>query len=189
MFCSDCGARLERARRYGRERGVCPRCGRIDFRTPSVAAAAVLRDGGGRILMVERGPESSRPGLWSFPAGYVDYGEDVREAGEREVREETGLEVKLSRPVFAATNFHDPLKLCVCLWFTGEVVGGRQTPGSDAAAVGWFYPDDLPDLAFETDAALINQIRRGELDISPVEPPAPGPESAGCPPAGRYRLP
>lgn len=111
--------------------------------------------------MVKRGPESSRPGLWSFPAGYMDYGEDVREAGEREVREETGLVVKLSRPVFAATNFHDPLKLSVCIWFTGEVVGGEQAPGSDAVEVGWFDPDDLPDLAFETDAALIDQMRRG----------------------------
>ena len=160
MFCQDCGARLERARRYGRERGVCPRCGRIDFHTPSVAAAAVLRDGGGRILMVKRGPGSSRPGLWSFPAGYVDYGEEVRAAGEREVLEETGLAAELDRPVFAATNFHDPSKLSICIWFSGCVVGGEMKPGSDAADVGWFDLDGLPDLAFETDAGLIERMRR-----------------------------
>ena len=110
--------------------------------------------------MVKRGPGSSRPGLWSFPAGYVDYGEEVREAGEREVLEETGLAAELDRPVFAATNFHDPSKLSICIWFSGCVVGGEMKPGSDAADVGWFDLDGLPDLAFETDAGLIERMRR-----------------------------
>ncbi len=151
---------------------MCPRCGRVDFRSPSVAVAVVLSDGEGRILMVKRGPGSSRPGLWSFPAGYMDYGEEVREAGMREVLEETGLVVELGRrPVFAAANFHDPVKLSVCIWFAGVVLGGEQAPGSDAVDLGWFALDDLPELAFETDAALIEQMRgedpdgRGIIDI------------------------
>ena len=160
VFCSDCGTRLERARLYGRQRGMCPDCGRIDFRSPSVAVAVVLRDREGRILMVERGPGSSRPGRWSIPAGYMDYGEEVRGAGAREILEETGLVVEVGDPVFVATNFHDPLKLSVCIWFSGTVVGGNPVPGSDAVDLGWFALDDLPDLAFETDAALIEQMRK-----------------------------
>ena len=163
VFCSDCGARLERARMYGQERGVCPDCGRIDFRSPSVAVAVVLRDTEGRILMVKRGPGSSRPGRWSIPAGYMDYGEEVRAAGAREVLEETGLVVDVGEPVYVATNFHDPLKVSVCIWFDGTVVGGDPVPGSDAVDLGWFALDDLPDLAFGTDAALFEQmVRQGE---------------------------
>ena len=109
--------------------------------------------------MVKRGPESSRPGLWSIPAGYMDYGEEVREAGARELLEETGLLVEVGHPVFVATNFHDPLKVSVCIWFAGTVVGGDQAPGSDAVDLGWFALDELPDLAFDTDAALIEQMR------------------------------
>ena len=109
--------------------------------------------------MVKRGPGSSRSGLWSIPAGYMDYGEDVREAGAREVLEETGLVVQVGNPIFVATNFHDPLKVSVCIWFSGRVVGGRLEAGSDAVDTGWFALDDMPDLAFDTDADLFRQIR------------------------------
>ena len=92
----------------------------------------------------------------------MDYGEEVREAGAREVLEETGLVVEVGVPVFVATNFHDPLKVSVCIWFSGIVVGGDPTPGSDAVDLGWFALDDLPDLAFETDAALFEQMTRDD---------------------------
>ena len=162
VFCADCGTRLERARLYGRERGVCPDCGRIDFRSPSLAVAVLLRDARGRILMVKRGPGSSRPGFWSIPAGYMDYGEEVRAAGAREVLEETGLVAELGDPIHVATNFHDPLKVSVCIWFAGRVTGGDPRPGSDAVELGWFPLDELPDLAFETDAALFEQMMAEE---------------------------
>lgn len=159
VFCSDCGSRLSRAFLHSRERGVCPNCGRIDFRSPSVAVAVVLRDEQGRVLMVKRGPGSSRPGRWSIPAGYMDYGEEVREAGAREVLEETGLVVEVGAPVFVDTNFHDPLKVSVCIWFSGRIVDGHPEAGSDAEDVGWFALNDLPDLAFETDAELFRQMK------------------------------
>ena len=157
-YCSDCGTHLDRALLYGRERGVCRECGRIDFRSPSLAVAVLLRDARGRILMVKRGPGSSRPGFWSIPAGYMDYGEEVRAAGAREVLEETGLVVEVGDPVHVATNFHDPLKVSVCIWFAGRVTGGVPRPGSDAVDLGWFPLDDLPELAFDTDAALFEQM-------------------------------
>ncbi len=163
VFCSACGTRLERAYLHSRERGVCPECGRIDFRSPSVAVAVVLRDDAGRVLMVKRGPGSSRPGRWSIPAGYMDYGEEIREAGAREVLEETGLVVEVGAPIFVATNFHDPLKVSVCVWFAGCVVGGRPAAGSDAVDLGWFALDSLPDLAFETDTELCRLLRSDDL--------------------------
>lgn len=163
-FCSACGARLERAMLYGRDRGICRECGRIDFRSPSVAVAVVLRDSQGRILMVKRGPGSSQPGRWSIPAGYMDYGEEAREAGAREVLEETGLLADVGEPVFVATNFHDPLKVSVCIWFAGKVRGGKARAGSDAVDLGWFGLDDLPDLAFDTDASLIARMRSAEAE-------------------------
>ena len=138
---------------------MCPDCGRIEFRSPSVAVAVVLRDARDRILMVKRGPGSSRSGRWSIPAGYMDYGEEVREAGAREVLEETGLEVEVGDPIYVATNFHDRLKVSVCIWFSGRVLGGRLEAGSDAVDVGWFALDQMPDLAFETDADLFRRMR------------------------------
>lgn len=166
VFCPACGTRLDRAELYGRERGVCPACGRIDFRAPQLAAAVLLRDETGRVLLVERGPDSTQSGRWSIPAGYVDYGEEVREAAARELLEETGLVATIGAPVFVATNFHDPAKVSVCIWFAGTVTGGEVAAGSDASDIGWFALDDLPELAFETDTALIDRLRAGETAAS-----------------------
>jgi len=159
VFCPACGAKLDRAELYGRERGVCPDCGRIEFRAPQLAAAVLLRDEAGRVLLVERGPGATQSGRWSIPAGYVDYGEEVREAAARELLEETGLVATIGPPVFVATNFHDPAKVSVCIWFAGTAASGEPVAGSDASDIGWFALDDLPELAFDTDTALIRQLR------------------------------
>jgi len=62
------------------------------------AVAAIVRDGEGRILLQRR----SDDGRWNLPAGAIDPGESPDEAVVREVREETGLEV---RPVRVAGVF------------------------------------------------------------------------------------
>ena len=49
------------------------------------------------------------------------------------------------------------------VWFHGTVAGGELVAGDDADEVGWFPLDDLPPLAFPTDAALFDRIRRGEI--------------------------
>lgn len=153
-FCPMCSGRLEVSRRDGRRRMTCGDCGWIHFRNPGVGAAVLLEDGG-RVLLVQRGPASSRPGQWCLPCGFVDYGEEVRAAAAREVFEETGLTVEVGEAIFVRSNFHDPEKVTVGIWFEGTVAGGEPQAGDDAVDVGWFPVGDLPDLAFETDAELL----------------------------------
>ena len=161
MFCSQCGTRLEdRPLHNGDLRPTCPRCGYVAFRSPSVGVAVLVIDDAGRVLMVQRAEGATQSGRWSIPAGYMDYGEEVREAAAREVREETGLDVQVGDVVFAASNFHDPAKLTVGVWFAGTITGGSLCAGDDAADAGWFSLDTLPPLAFDTDAALFERIRR-----------------------------
>ncbi len=121
--------------------------------------AALVQNDEGRVLMIRRGPQATQSGLWAIPAGYVDYGEDVREAAAREMLEETGLEVAIGEPIYVASNFHDPAKLTVGIWFHGTVTGGRLEAGDDADDVGYFPLEDLPPLAFETDEALFARLR------------------------------
>lgn len=124
--------------------------------------AALVRDEAGRVLLIKRAPGASRAGFWAIPAGYVDYGEEVREAAAREMLEETGLEVSVGEPLFVASNFHDPLKLTVGIWFRAEVLGGELRAGDDADDVGFFSLDDLPLLAFDTDRRLFERLRSAE---------------------------
>jgi ADP-ribose pyrophosphatase YjhB (NUDIX family) len=157
-YCPHCATELETVTVQGGERTKCLSCGFIHWRNPGVGAAVVVFNENSELLMVRRGPNATRAGLWSIPAGYVDYGEDVREAAARELLEETGLVADIGDVVFAASNFHDPAKLTVGIWFAGTVTGGALEAGDDADDVGWFDLDDLPPLAFETDEAYLRKL-------------------------------
>ena len=96
-FCPSCAAALEAKDVAGRQRPVCPRCGRVVYYDPKVAAASII-EREGKVLMVRRAIQPGY-GLWSIPGGYVDRGEVVEVAAVREVWEETGLKVEIQRMV------------------------------------------------------------------------------------------
>jgi 8-oxo-dGTP diphosphatase len=161
-----CTSELAVVERGGRPRMGCSECAYVHFRDPGVGAAVLLEDSEGRVLLVKRGNGATKPGLWCVPCGFVDYGEEVRAAAAREVREETGLDVAVGDPIFVRSNFHDPEKFTVGIWFSGRVVDGVPVAGDDAVDIGWFPPQDLPALAFETDAELF-RLRYG-IDVEPA---------------------
>ena len=76
--------------------------------------------------------------------------------------EEAGVEVAIGDPVYVASNFHEPAKLTVGVWFAASLVdpAARPVAGDDAVAVAWFDPA-APPLAFPTDATLLARLARG----------------------------
>ncbi len=120
-------------------------------------AVLLVRDG--RILLVRRA--GSYGGLWCIPSGYVEWGEPLRRAAERELREETGLRVRAGAPRFVASNRHAPWQPTVGVWLDGEVAGGRERPGDDVDALAWTpLAGPWPPLAFPTDRAVLSTLAR-----------------------------
>lgn len=139
-------------------RPVCGDCDRVVFHNPAVGVAVVLRDDAGRVLLARR--NGTYAGSWCIPCGYVEWGEDVRDAAVREMKEETGLDVELGEVIAVHSNFHDERQLTVGIWFHGTVTGGRLTPDTDVDAVEWCDLDAPPgDLAFPTDELVIDRLR------------------------------
>jgi ADP-ribose pyrophosphatase YjhB (NUDIX family) len=132
----------------------------LHFPNMGIGAAVVVRNAAGHVLMVRRSAHQFGAGKWCFPCGYVEWGEDIRAAARREAREEAGVDVVLGEPVHVETNFHQPEKPTVGIWFAATLVDPQAVPiaGDDAEAVGWFDPADPPALAFPTDAALLRRL-------------------------------
>jgi ADP-ribose pyrophosphatase YjhB (NUDIX family) len=141
----------------------CDACGEVTYRNPAVGVAVVILDAG-RVLLGRRG-RGPYAGRWCIPCGYVEWGEDIRMAASRELLEETGLTAELGEVAAVHSNFHDPERLTVGVWFHGRITAGEPTAGDDLDAVDYFDLTDLPPLAFPTDAIVLREIltraRRG----------------------------
>jgi len=156
-FCRQCGAALEPKLAFGRTRGVCPRCGYVDFEDPKVAVGVVV-EMDGRIVLGKRNHDP-RLGWWSFPSGFVDAGEVLEEAAAREVEEETGLRVRIDRLLGA---YSSPGERVVFIAYAGTVIGGEMAAGDECLEVAAFPPDRLPELAFPNDEAILAAWRSGQ---------------------------
>jgi ADP-ribose pyrophosphatase YjhB (NUDIX family) len=144
-FCPQCGGSLA-APAGPRIPQRCSHCGRLHFRDPKVGVGVVVHDERGRLLLVRRGVEPEA-GKWALPAGFVDAGEDPREAARREAREETGLDVVVGSVIDVYPG-EPGSGVSFFLSFRAEVAGGSLVAGDDATEVGFFDRDDLPDVAF-----------------------------------------
>ncbi len=117
-------------------------------KTPNLTVDAVIIEDDRIVLVKRKNPPFK--GMWALPGGFVDYGEVVEDAVQREAREETGLDVEVSRLSGVYSNpRRDPRGHTVSIVFVCRRVGGVLKASSDAADVGWFPLDDLPDLAFD----------------------------------------
>ena len=65
---------------------------------PVEVAVAVLIRMDGRVLLARRPAGKVYAGYWEFPGGKVEPGESVRDALEREIREELAVEVERAHP-------------------------------------------------------------------------------------------
>ncbi len=86
--CSYCGAGFSVDQSWPRR---CRVCGNTTYLNP-IPVAVVLVPVGDGLVVIRRNIEP-RKGTLTLPGGYIDLGETWQEAGIREVREETGIDI------------------------------------------------------------------------------------------------
>lgn len=117
----------------------------MNLKTPYLAVDVIVRLWEGErfkgIVLVER---KNPPVGLAIPGGFVEVGESVETAAVREIREETGLEVKLKKllGVYSEPN-RDPRFHVVSVVFVGDAEGEPKA-GSDAKEVRVFRVEDIP---------------------------------------------
>lgn len=145
-YCPMCGTALEMRERFGKVRPVCPNCNHTVFFDPKVAVVVrVLQDE--QILLVKRAGDPKK-GYWALPAGFVEWDEDPKIAAQREVLEETGLEVQIDQLIDVFHTPDDGGAANIVIAYGAKVTGGTLLAADDAEAVGWFRRKELPELAF-----------------------------------------
>ena len=111
-------------------------------------AAGVIRDPQGRILISRRASQAHQGGLWEFPGGKVEPGESVGAALRRELSEELGIWIDLSRarPLIKIRHAYPEYTVLLDVFrvdgFSGEAYGREGQP------VEWVWPEELRRRAF-----------------------------------------
>lgn len=116
------------------------------YATPKVdIRAVVFKDN--RILLVKENTD----GRWALPGGWADIGLTPREVAVKEVKEESGFEVKpvkLLGVLDKKCHPHPPSPYHVYkLFIQCEIIGGKPTEGIETSAIDFFPEDELPALS------------------------------------------
>src|SRR3954451_4513851 len=116
------------------------------YATPKVdVRGVVFRDG--KILLVQERSD----GLWTLPGGWADVGESRAEAVVREIKEESGYEVrptKLLALLDLNRHGHPPhVNHIYKVFIRCEIVGGSPTTSHETQGVGFFAEDEIPNLS------------------------------------------
>jgi 8-oxo-dGTP diphosphatase len=154
-FCPLCGGPTARepVPPDHREQHVCSRCRFVFYLNPKVVGAT-LPEQGDAILLTRRSIDPGR-GLWTFPGGFVDFGESVTDAAVRETFEETGLTVDLT----GLHNVYTYPGAPVIIVYRARVIGGTLTTCDENDALEWVLPGAIPwdALAFPSTRAALRE--------------------------------
>lgn len=138
-------------------------------RTPhyTVTAAVIRRDG--QVLIGKRPPDGLLGGLWEFPGGKLEPGEQPESGLRREVREELGVEVEVVRSLgtyrHAYTHFRVTVQAFYCNLLAGEPRGLHHS------ALAWSDVRSLSDYPMgKVDRLIAEQLARNGEQSSNTSP-------------------
>ncbi|WP_406237496.1 NUDIX hydrolase [Nocardia sp. NBC_01009] len=114
-----------------------------------VAVSALVRDAQGRILMIHR-TDNDR---YSIPGGALEAGETITEALTREVKEETGIDVRVadligifSNPEHVIAYDDGEVRQEFSICFHADPIGGELRTSSESKDVRWVEPNEISSL-------------------------------------------
>lgn len=120
-------------------------CGEEGYQTPKIdCRGAVFKEG--KILLVRE-----QDGKWALPGGWVDADQTVEANTVKEVKEEAGLDVKVTRLIALQDQHRDNIPVFaygICkVFFLCDLIGGEFAENTETTASGYFALDELPELA------------------------------------------
>jgi 8-oxo-dGTP diphosphatase len=100
-----------------------------------------------KFLLIQRGTPP-RLGQWSIPGGRQELGETVKEAALREIKEETGLSVRITDFLGVVDSIQKDQKgqiefHATLVDFSAEWISGHANASSDVIDCAWHRAEDL----------------------------------------------
>lgn len=126
-----------------------------------VVAALILRDD--ELLICQRTKHQSLPLKWEFPGGKIEFGEQPRNALQRELEEELGIVAKIGEEVSRIQHrYQNGNRVELRFYLVSEFAG--EIENRIFRDVRWASRRDLPKYDFlEADVELVKRIAAGKI--------------------------
>lgn len=108
--------------------------------------AGIILNGDDQVLIALRPEDAMLGGLWEFPGGKQADNESMEETVKRELREELGVEVSITKPFMKLDHAYSHFKITLHAYLC-ELEEGTPEPNS-SQEVRWISIDDLEDYPF-----------------------------------------
>ena|SRR2546422_7454866 len=134
-----------------------------------LGVAVLIRDDQGRFLLEKR----SDTGLWGIPGGRIEPGETVRDAAVREILEETGLTVGITKLIGVYSDpgegriisYPEAVVHSIDVFLEAAVIGGCLTASPESQALQFFASQTLPSDLMPSSCVLLDDAMREAYGI------------------------
>lgn len=151
-YCPICAKPLLQLLYQGKPYVECEEKHFLHYDTQAVGAAAIIVHEG-KLLLEKRAVEPGK-GCWGLLGGMAEPGEQITECVVREVQEESGLEIQITR-LLDVQGGHTT---CV-VFYEAIVTGGQLFVSSESTELRWYDLSEIPyeQLAFRSHLVMIER--------------------------------
>jgi 8-oxo-dGTP diphosphatase len=174
-FCPNCTTELAERLFDGKAKMACTRCNYVHWKNPLVVAVGLVASPDGKKLLLIKRSNPPRAGFYALPGGFLETGEGLAEGCVREIKEETGYDVRVERMMWEVA-IRDKNEILV--FFVATIVGGEARTSSETSEVDFFSFAEIPaEIAFPTHKQAIEMFRlslaQPAVEIDNVPRPSP----------------
>ena len=159
QFCPICGEK------YDNDNCICNNCKYVMYRNSVPAVGAIIIGSDKKILMVKRAIAPYK-GKWEFVGGFLEYGEDPKDALKREIKEELHISVEIGELLLCVTDIYGEngkatLNLFYLVYLEKDV---NLQMYDEIADYGWFAINKIPqEIAFNCTYKALEYIKRNKF--------------------------
>lgn len=131
------------------------------------ATAVIITNDKNEVLLEKRSDNKK----WGLPGGLLELEESIRTCAVREVKEELGVDIRLTGFIGVFNNpmmrwrENDEARV-IAHTFTGEITGGEPTVNDhESLDIGYFSKDDLPEIHSPDNKAAIEAFYENKRNL------------------------
>jgi 8-oxo-dGTP diphosphatase len=136
-------------------------------RPAAIPVVCAIIERGGRVLLAQRPAHKHLPLKWEFPGGKVDAGESAEAAIVREIREELGCAIQITRALPRSTHDYGAVVIEMIPFVCALAPGSPEPHPHEHVAVAWCEPAGLRDYDLApADLPVVEAFRAGPAGVA-----------------------